>query len=175
MWREKSRSWILICTNNDQIKCINSCTPPPNTGYNKHLFGHPARRDESGKIIAMVERTNNVAEHFFGADKQKLRRRLGRANLGRDLEDQPAQAALAANLRHTDYVRLLSGSLENLPATFARLDQEEYQEASPLQRNNKDSGLLKRIGVLVADERMQHNNVINGQQTHPLTASATES
>ncbi len=143
--------------------------------YNKHLFGHPARRDESGKIIAMVERTNNVAEHFFGADKQKLRRRLGRANLGRDLEDQPAQAALAANLRHTDYVRLLSGSLENLPATFAMLDQEEYREASPLQRNNKDSGLLKRIGVLVADERMQRNNVINGQQAHPQKASATES
>ncbi|MCP4825787.1 MAG: hypothetical protein GY892_16995, partial [Shimia sp.] len=46
--------------------------------YANHLFGHPARRDEHGRIIAVVERTNNVAEHFFGADKQKLRRRLGR-------------------------------------------------------------------------------------------------
>lgn len=89
--------------------------------------------------------------------------------------------SLAANLRHTNYVRLLSGSLENLPTTFAMLDQEEYREATPLQRNNKDSGLLKRIGILVADERMQRNNVNNvnnvnnGQQAHPLKALATES
>ena len=57
--------------------------------------------------MAIVERTNNVIEHFFGDEKQRLRRRLGRANLGRDLEDQPAQTALAANLRHPDYVRVL--------------------------------------------------------------------
>ncbi|RLA00347.1 MAG: hypothetical protein DRQ47_09645, partial [Gammaproteobacteria bacterium] len=137
--------------------------------YANHLFGHPARRDEHGRIIAVVERTNNVAEHFFGADKQKLRRRLGRANLGRDLEDQPAQAVLASNLCHSEYVRLVSGSLENLPAAFAKLDQEEYQEeVSPLQRSNKDTKLLKRIGVLIADERLQRNNRITSQQTRTL-------
>ncbi len=48
--------------------------------YSPHLFGHPLLI-EDGNILAIVERTNNVAEHFFGADKQKLRRRLGRANL----------------------------------------------------------------------------------------------
>jgi len=143
--------------------------------YANHLFGHPARLDEDGNIIAVTERTNNVAEHLFGADKQKLRRRLGRANLGRDLEDQPAQAALASNLRHPDYVRLVSGSLENLPAAFAKLDQEEYREASPLQRSNKDTKLLKRIGALVADERLQGNNRIIGQQRRSSEASVTES
>ncbi|MCP4287607.1 MAG: hypothetical protein GY792_24735 [Gammaproteobacteria bacterium] len=143
--------------------------------YINHLFGHPARLDEHGNIIAMVERTNNVAEHFFGADKQKLRRRLGRANLGRDLEDQPAQAALTSNLRHPDYVRLISGSLENLPATFAELDQEQYPDVSPLQRSNKDTKLRKRIGALVANEKLQRNNRISDQQTHPSEASVTES
>ncbi len=135
--------------------------------YANHLFGHPARRDEHGRIIAVVERTNNVAEHFFGTDKQKLRRRLGRANLGRDLEDQPAQAVLAANLRHPEYVRLVSGSLENLPAAFAKLDQEDYREGSPLQRSNKDTKLLKRIGVLVADEQLQRNNTPIGPADMP--------
>ncbi len=132
--------------------------------YANHLFGHPARQDEDGKIIAVVERTNNVAEHFFGADKQKLRRRLGRAHLGRDLEDQPAQAALASNLLHGDYVRVLCGSLEHLPAAFAELDQQRLrEEAKPLQRNNKDTRLLKRIGALVADEQPppQNNGNIN--------------
>ncbi len=112
--------------------------------------------------------------YCFGADKQKLRRRLGRATLGRDLEDQPAQAALAANLCYPDYVRLISGSLENLPAAFAKLDQIEYQEVSPLQRSNKDTKLLKRIGVLVADERLQAIVGLSRQQIRPLMASATE-
>jgi hypothetical protein len=126
--------------------------------YANHLFGHPARQDEDGKIISVVERTNNVAEHFFGADKQKLRRRLGRANLGRDLEDQPAQAALASNLLYGDYVRVLCGSLEHLPAAFAELDQETLREAKPLQRSNRDTRLLKRMGALVADEPPPQNN-----------------
>lgn len=83
---------------------------------------------------------------------------MGRADLGRDLEDQSAQAVLASNLRHPDYVRLVSGPLENLSARFAKLDQEEYREASPLQRSNGDAKLLKRIGLLVADERFRENN-----------------
>jgi hypothetical protein len=128
--------------------------------YANHLFGHPARHDDDGKIIAVVERTNNLAEHFFGTDKQKLRRRLGRANLGRDLEDQPAQAALASNLHHADYVRVLCGSLEDLPAAFAALDQEKLREAIPLQRSNRDTGLLKRIRALVADELRPKNDAI---------------
>jgi hypothetical protein len=123
--------------------------------YENHLFGHPAKYDEGGRLISVVERTNNVAEHFFGADKQRLRRRLGRAHLGRDLEDQPAQVALAANLRHAEYVRVLCGSLEHLPCAFAELELEALQKASPLQRNNKDTKLLKRIGALIKDERSQ--------------------
>jgi hypothetical protein len=171
-YREQIRERVVDCPSN-------TCFPETIIlnyldRYADNLFGHPARFDEDGKIIAVVERTNNVAEHFFGADKQKLRRRLGRANLGRDLEDQPAQAALASNLRHPDYVRLLSGSLENLPTAFANLDQEEYREESPLQRSNKDTKLLKRIGVLLGDEHAKKNNRATDQQTSPLEASPTE-
>ena len=142
--------------------------------YAKQLFGHPATYDDDGNIISVVERTNNVAEHFFGADKQKLRRRLGRANLGRDLEDQPAKAVLASNLLHSDYVRVLCGSLEHLPAAFAELDQETLREATPLQRSNRDSGLLKRIGALVAgEEPLPQSGIIVPQMRQP-DASVTE-
>jgi hypothetical protein len=121
--------------------------------YGGHLFGHPARRDEDGTLVAIVERTNNVIEHFFGDEKQHLRRRLGRANLGRDLEDQPAQAALAANLRHPDYVRVLCGSLDNLPAAFAELDKQALAQTSPLVRSNRDSKLQKCIRTLIKGEK----------------------
>jgi hypothetical protein len=117
--------------------------------YAERLFGHPIRCDEQGRIVAIVERTNNVPEHFFGHDKQHLRRRLGRANLGRDLEDQPAQAALAANLRHPEYVRVLCGSLDQLPIAFAELDEHALAQTTPLSRSNRDSNLQHRIRTLL--------------------------
>ena len=121
--------------------------------YGERLFGHPTRRDEEGMIVAIVERTNNVPEHFFGGEKQHLRRRLGRANLGRDLEDQPAQAALAANLRHPDYVRVLCGSLDHLPTAFAELDEQPLAQATPLSRSTRDSKLQHRIRELLKGEK----------------------
>ena len=120
--------------------------------YGKHLFGQPALRDEDGTIQAVVERTNNVPEHFFGAEKRKLRRRVGRAHLGRDLEDQPAQAALAANLQHPDYVRVLCGSLENLATVFASLSEHDLGQATELSRTNRDTELFRCIRSLVKKE-----------------------
>ena len=119
--------------------------------YSDGLFGHPVARDADGRILAVVDRTNNVAEHFFATSKQQLRRRLGRAHLGRDMEDQPAQAALAANLRDPEYVRIVCGSLDHLPQAFAALDREAVAATTPLQRNNKDAALRQRIRAWAAD------------------------
>ena len=120
--------------------------------YSDGLFGRPVALDHAGKIIAVVERTNNVAEHFSGVSKQNLRRRLGRAQLGRDMQDQPAQAALAANLQHADYVRIVCGTPEQLPQAFAELDRQGVDETNPLQRNERDTALRKRIRAWVADD-----------------------
>jgi hypothetical protein len=117
--------------------------------YKAQLFGHPVIRDNDGTVIAVVERTNNVDEHFFGNEKQQLRRRVGRAHLGRDLEDQPAQAALAANLHHPDYVRILCGSLDHLHNAFADLDQKAFSQATPLVRSNRDTALQNRVRTLL--------------------------
>lgn len=142
--------------------------------YIKQLFGHPSQLDERGKVIAVVERTNNVAEHFFGSDKQKLRRRLGRAHLGRDLEDQPAQAVLASNLLHSDYVRVLCGSLDNMPLAFAELDLKGGIEASPLERKNRDTALMKHIRTLIEGEEMRNNRALIGSQNCKIEELATE-
>ena len=110
--------------------------------------------DPADRVLAVVARTNNVAEHFFAACKQKLRKRLGRAHLGRDMEDQPAQAALAANLLHPDYVRVACGTLDRLPHAFAELDRQAITATTPLQRNNKDAELRRRIRVWAADDEL---------------------
>ena len=120
--------------------------------YGEGLFGHPVARDAAGRIRAVVDRTNHVAEQFFATAKQQLRRRLGRAHLGRDMEDQPAQAALAANLRDPDYVRIACGSLDRLPQALAALDREALAKATPLQRNNQDAALRRRIRARAAED-----------------------
>jgi hypothetical protein len=113
------------------------------------LFGHPARRDEDGRVLAVVARTNNPLEHLFGGHKQELRRRLGRAHLACDLQQQPAQTALVENLRHPDYVRVLCGSLDRLPDAFAELDGVAVAGATPLVRDHRDHRLHRRIKRLV--------------------------
>lgn len=128
--------------------------------YKGHLFGHPVIRSEDGQILGVVDRTNNKAEHFFGDDKQKIRRRVGRANLGRDLEDQPAQATLVSNLNHADYVKIVCGSLEQLSDAFATLDRDGLKEKSVLQRNNKDAVLKKRICELITAEKKHKRKVV---------------
>ena len=117
--------------------------------YGDSLFGHPARLDLDGGVIAVVERTNNVLEHFFGKEKQRLRRRVGRAQLGRDLEQQPAQAALVSNLRSPDYVRVLCGSLENLPAVFATLDAQSNGVTAPPVRQHRNKALQRHVRQLL--------------------------
>ena len=52
------------------------------------------------------------------------RRRSGRKKLTQDLENLPPGAPLAFNLRDPDYVDLLCGTLERLPAAFAALDAD---------------------------------------------------
>lgn len=139
--------------------------------YGAHLFGHPVRRDSDGSVLAVVERTNNVAEHFFGRQKQRLRRRVGRAHLGRDLEQQPAQAALAANLRHPDYVRVLCGSLDNLAAAFAALDAQPIAAATPLVRDHRDVQLDRQVRQLLDDTASPGTTADQGRPAPPAVPS----
>jgi len=98
--------------------------------HGDHLWGHAIRMPkELGGGIRLVARTNNILEGFFHGIKHGERRRSGRKVLTKDFEDLPAAAALARNLDHQDYVTLLCGSLENLPGTFADLDDAKQRRA----------------------------------------------
>ena len=126
--------------------------------YGDHLIGHPVVRDEDGTILAVVHRTNNPPEYFFGGTKQHLRRRVGRAHLRRDMQQQPAQAALARNLRYPDYVRVLCGSLDNLPAAFANLHEQAVPNVT-LKRDHRDTELHDLIHHFLAMERREQQGL----------------
>ena len=99
-------------------------------------FGHPVVRDAAAQVVAAVARTYNPAEQFFSQAKRKLRRRLGRTHLGQDMQDQPAEAALAANLLDPRYVRIVCGTLDDLlgwSGLFRQLGGEiKVESAAPL-------------------------------------------
>ena len=123
--------------------------------YGDGLTGHPVARDVAGRAVAVVARTNNVLEQFFGTAKQGLRRRVGRAHLGRDLEDQPAQAALTANLRHPDYVHIVCGTLDRLPQAFAQLDGQPCAGPPRLERKKRNAELRRRNRAWAKDAQRQ--------------------
>lgn len=122
--------------------------------YGSGLVGHPAIRDEDGRVMAAVDRTNNNVERFFSGAKQRLRRRVGRALLGRDMELQPAQAALARNLLYPDYVRVVCGSLDNLPMALAKLNGRTTA-TTKIDRDNRWADVHRCIRTLLIEHDHQ--------------------
>lgn len=88
------------------------------------LWGHVIPTPGAARPCRLVDRTNNREESFFHTLKHNERRRSGRKCLTQDFEHLPAAVALAYNLNHPDYVSALCGSLDRLPAAFARLDNQ---------------------------------------------------
>ncbi len=98
------------------------------TVHGHTLWGHIiALPDDVGGGIRLVERTNYLIEFLNCLIKRAERRRSGRKKLTQDLEHLPAGAVLAFNLNDNDYVRLLCGSLDQIPSAFAALDREQRE------------------------------------------------
>lgn len=99
--------------------------------HGRFLWGHAIRLPKRvGGGIRLVERTNNVLESWFHGLKHGERRRSGRKILTQDFERLPPAAALAANLKHADYVSIVCGSLDRLPEAFARLDGRAHSKVT---------------------------------------------
>ena len=94
--------------------------------HGRYLWGHAISLSGAASgHLRVVDRTNNEAEHFFKGTKHDMRRQSGRKILTQDMEQFPAAAALARNLKRPDYVALVCGSLGDLPRVFAELDSQE--------------------------------------------------
>ena len=96
--------------------------------HGKFLWGHSLIvQIESVCVVRLVDRTNNALESFFRQMKHGERRRSGRKILTRDFENIPAAAALATNLTDPDYIKVVCGSLDNLPDCFSKIDQKNRE------------------------------------------------
>ena len=137
--------------------------------HGENLWGHAIRLPESaGGGVRLVARTNLMAESFFKMLKHNERRRSGRKNLGQDLEHLRAEAALVRNLEHEDYMRIVCGSLNQLPAAFAELDKLERQKrlnGESIKDQEDDLQTILQLASaslspadrrIVRDEKMDH-------------------
>jgi hypothetical protein len=94
------------------------------------LWGHLLQvQTAHGIVTRLIDRTNNILECFFRKMKHGERRRSGRKKLTKDFENIPPAAALAMNLTDPDYIKIVCGSLENLPRCFSEIDQEKWHES----------------------------------------------
>jgi len=99
-----------------------------------HLWGHVLPiPQECGGGVRLVDRTNNILESWFGSLKHGERRRSGRKVLTQDFERLSPSAALAVNLNCLDYVKILCGSLGDLPSAFARIDVVNRRKPAPVK------------------------------------------
>jgi hypothetical protein len=105
--------------------------------HGKTLFGHAIHLPGGG--VRLVDRTNNELEGFNHALKHGERRRSGRKVLTQDFEHLHPGAALARNLLHPDYVEILCGSLDRLPAAFAELDAADHRRSILVRSGTKPS------------------------------------
>ncbi len=102
--------------------------------HGSSLHGHViALPKAAGGGIRLVNRTNLPLEGFFHDFKHRERLRSGRKSLAQDLEVMPGAAMLASNLRQSDYVSILCGTLAELPKAFAELDAVDRRVCLPVR------------------------------------------
>ena len=112
--------------------------------HGKSLWGQEVRLPaKAGGGVRLIERTNNLCEHFFHAFKHGERRRSGRKNLARDFELLPPESALVQNFNCPDYVAIVCGTLSRLPRVFAEMDAAERRK-SP----RRHGGAKREVPVL---------------------------
>lgn len=144
--------------------------------HGDNLWGHAIKLPESaGGGIRLMDRTNELAENFFGALKHGERRRSGRKNLGQDLEYLPAETTLACNLRHPDYVKIVCGSLDKLPLSFAQLDIENHNRKTKRGLPQEEEDLSLELQLSTASLSTADRHVVRTEQMNERIKKAAKS
>lgn len=124
-----------------------------------------------GGGVRLVERTNIVLESFFHRIKHAERRRSGRKTLlSQDLEHLPPEAALALNLNCPDYVEILCGCIDRLPASFAELDAGNRSLSLPARTRSAPATIDSVTRSMTTVDRRLVRTTSSAASTKPRAA-----
>ena len=133
--------------------------------YRPSLFGHILELPAScGGGVRVTDRTNVVLEQLFHDLKHGMHRCSGRKNLSQDLEHLPPEALLARNLRRQDYLDVLcGGSLDNLAAAFASLDNGHRDKCLPAREACAKQAEIVSSSMPSIDRRLVRSKAVTAR------------
>jgi len=97
--------------------------------YWEKLFADPLVVNiPEGQIIIVPQRTNNILEKFFRAEKRRYRKKSGTASLNKTLKAILADTPLVRNLENDEYYRTILNGCSTLAERFAQIDDKTVRE-----------------------------------------------
>lgn len=119
--------------------------------HGEFLWGHLVEvQSEFGVKLRFVDRTNNTLETFFHKMKHGERRRSGRKILTRNFENILPGAALAMNLTDPVYVKVVCGTLDNLPMCFSKMDEKNRETSLNTAPSEKKLNVIFNDDFLIS-------------------------
>ena len=107
--------------------------------YWEKLFADPIIVNTvEGKIIIVPQRTNNILEQFFRAEKRHYRKKSGTASLSKTLKAILADTPLVRNLQNEEYYKIILNGCSTLSERFSQIDAILVRDYLKKAQNNQE-------------------------------------
>ncbi len=122
----------------DRQTCYKKMAEQIDKYWNK-LFADPITVDTpDGPLVITPQRTNNILERFFRAQKRSYRRRSGTSSLSRTLKSILADTPLVSNLDDEGYLEIILDGCESLEERFSKIDAKLVREEMKQAQKNQE-------------------------------------
>jgi hypothetical protein len=107
--------------------------------YWEKLFADPIIVNTvEGKIILIPQRTNNILEQFFRAEKRQYRKKSGTVSLSKTLKAILADTPLVRNLQNEEYYKIILNGCSDLSERFSQIDAKLVRDYLKKAQNNQE-------------------------------------
>lgn len=107
--------------------------------YWERLFADPlCLMTPEGEIYIQPQRTNNILERFFRAEKRRSRKKAGILSLNKVLKVILADTPLVQNLRNQEYFEIILNGCSSLAERFSKIDADLVHKRMLEAQNNKE-------------------------------------
>ena len=107
--------------------------------YWEKLFAEPLQiATPEGEIYIQPQRTNNILERFFRAEKRRCRKKTAMASLSKVLKAILADTPLVQNLKNQEYFEIILNGCNDLAERFSQIDIHLLHREMTEARNSNE-------------------------------------